>query len=823
MFLNSSGGSGAPDNAAYLTNGAVAGLSAEVNVQALAANLSIKGDAAAARTITIGQQVSNTDIVNLDTTNANARVNGSEIVTVASVATITGAKTFNDQTIKFRNPANTFSYTLVHGAITAARNLTVPLLTANDTLAVLAEAQTFTNKTLGTGTVFSVIPTINDGITFTFNPSSTVSGLNVGANGSDPTTLVNGDLWYNSTDNRMRFRENGVTYSFGSGGGGAPVDATYLVTSANATLTAEVVVGSLIANLAIKGNNAAGRTITLGQQVTNADTVTIDVPVANCTLNGAAVVNLSAAQTLTNKTLSTGTAVSASITFTSGVKQTFAPSTTTAGLNVGSVASNPTTPANGDIIYNTGTNLFQFYQNAAWVQINAAGTTGTLDQAYDSGGAGVGRSITADTGAVAITVPVAANNRGLEITQNDTTNNPQCLGLANAGTGAHIGVLTLDQDLRLAANGTGLISLTSSAKLINQTELRFMELTANGTNYVAFKAAGTLAANATWTLPTADGTANQVLATDGAGVLSWASIAASWINDVFTTTATTTYTLTATPSDNDGVLVSLDGVVQEQGASASYTVAGTTLTFNSATPAGLKLQCKFMTGGITGTAHALLSATHNDTTVGTVVRGDIIRGGSTPTWQRLALGAVDTALISDGTDIVYRKVASDIILFANAQGGVWTDFGDASPITSSTGTLKEDHDTAVTGGRNYLHMESSAASLEVFSFVIQYRMPPSWRGWAATAMRFTAATETILTTDQKIDVFVYNSAGTQIATKAAQVSSSAGAWFNIDLLNTDFTALPAADATIRIRVKCYSKSGNYNRFGEITMFIGSNT
>jgi len=54
-------------------------------------------------------------------------------------------------TTKFRsgkfgiaNPANTFRYSVLGSAITADRNVTLPLLTANDTLAVLAENQTFT-------------------------------------------------------------------------------------------------------------------------------------------------------------------------------------------------------------------------------------------------------------------------------------------------------------------------------------------------------------------------------------------------------------------------------------------------------------------------------------------------------------------------------------------------------------------------------------------------------------------------------------------------------------------------------------------------------
>jgi hypothetical protein len=54
----------------------------------------------------------------------------------------------------------------------------------------------------------------------------------------------------------------------------------------------------------------------------------------------------------------------------------------------------------------------------------AASGGGTLDVAYDygGGGGGAGRAITADSGAVAITVPDNSNNAALELTQNDVTN-----------------------------------------------------------------------------------------------------------------------------------------------------------------------------------------------------------------------------------------------------------------------------------------------------------------------------------------------------------------------------------------------------------------
>lgn len=71
------------------------------------------------------------------------------------------------------------------------------------------------------------------------------------------------------------------------------------------------------------------------------------------------------------------------------------------------------------------------------------------------------------------------------------------------------------------------------------SNLKLYEDTDNGTNYVAFKAPDTIAANVTWTLPSADGTSAQVLSTNGSGTLSWAT--ASGGSSQWTTTGSDIY------------------------------------------------------------------------------------------------------------------------------------------------------------------------------------------------------------------------------------------------------------------------------------------
>jgi len=66
-------------------------------------------------------------------------------------------------------------------------------------------------------------------------------------------------------------------------------------------------------------------------------------------------------------------------------------------------------------------------------------------------------------------------------------------------------------------------TIGTQASFDNQAEVRFLEATANGTNYVGFKAPSSITSNLVWVLPSADGSANQTLVTNGSGTLSFAA------------------------------------------------------------------------------------------------------------------------------------------------------------------------------------------------------------------------------------------------------------------------------------------------------------
>lgn len=61
--------------------------------------------------------------------------------------------------------------------------------------------------------------TLPDDIRQTFNPGATNAGFNVGAIAGDPSTPVNGDVWYDSTANELTARINGTSVALGAGGG----------------------------------------------------------------------------------------------------------------------------------------------------------------------------------------------------------------------------------------------------------------------------------------------------------------------------------------------------------------------------------------------------------------------------------------------------------------------------------------------------------------------------------------------------------------------------------------------------------------------------
>jgi microcystin-dependent protein len=101
-----------------------------------------------------------------------------------------------------------------------------------------------------------------------------------------------------------------------------------------------------------------------------------------------------------------------------------------------------------------------------------------------------------------------------------TASAPSITNTGDENTGIFFGAA---DEVSISTGGTERAQFDSNGlSVLSQKPVRYYD--ADNSHYVELKAASTVSANVTLTLPTSDGDADQYLKTDGSGNLSWASI-----------------------------------------------------------------------------------------------------------------------------------------------------------------------------------------------------------------------------------------------------------------------------------------------------------
>lgn len=98
----------------------------------------------------------------------------------------------------------------------------------------------------------------------------------------------------------------------------------------------------------------------------------------------------------TSPTIATPT-INGAIVFQDNIRQTFNPGADAAGLNVGAATSDPGTPSNGDIFYDSDDNLLRARINGAWVNLGAGGGGGASTALDNLASVAINTTLVSDT------------------------------------------------------------------------------------------------------------------------------------------------------------------------------------------------------------------------------------------------------------------------------------------------------------------------------------------------------------------------------------------------------------------------------------------
>lgn len=450
--------------------------------------------------------------VTLTTTNTTSLT----LPTTGTLATLAGSETFTNKVLTGNTAANLISGA---GTITFNTSGTITIPNATDTLVAKNTTDVLTNKTLGSTNTLTGATAASFTNTGTITLPTATTTL-VGRDTAD--TLTNKTLSGNTASTLV----NGAgTFAFNSSGTITAPNATdTLVGKATTdTLTNKTLTAPLITTNGTIDVTAAG-TLTIGASV-GANNLTLGGASSNVVIPG----NLEVQGTTTTLNTATLDVEDTNITVNKGG---------TDGSSEGAGLTVDRTGTDGSLIYKAAS-ATKWALGSAGSEVDVVGTTSTqtLTNKTIDGASNTITNVSLTTG---ITGTLAPSHGGTGVSNNDaatltrsgnhavtlTTTATTSLTLPTTGTLATLaGSETLSNKTIASPTVTGNLLLQNAAG--SQPTLQLSEDPDNGTNKITIQAPAALTADYTLTLPIDDGDTNQVLQTDGSGVLSWASVAST--------------------------------------------------------------------------------------------------------------------------------------------------------------------------------------------------------------------------------------------------------------------------------------------------------